>query len=43
MINMKMKKFSTDNAAMKDYIDKDYNYTIDGAKRYYESIGAKCN
>lgn len=38
-----MKKFSIDNAAMKEYIDKDYNYTIDGAKRYYNSIGAKCN
>ena len=37
-----MKKFVKDNGAMKDYVDKDNNFTLEGAKKLYKSTGAKC-
>ena len=37
-----MKKFIYDNGAMKDYVNDKKQYTLKGAKKYYESIGATC-
>lgn len=38
-----MNKFVEDNVAMKEYVDKDNKFTLEGAKKYYKTIGAKCN
>ena len=37
-----MKKFIYDNGAMKAYVNDKKQYTLNGAKEYYESIGATC-
>lgn len=37
-----MKKFVRDNVAMKSYVNKNTEYTLAGAKQYYESIGSTC-
>ena len=39
---LNMKKFIKDNGAMKDYINKNNKFTLEGAKKLYESTGAKC-
>ena len=38
-----MKKFIDNNAAMKEYVDKDNKLTLDGAIKMYEASGSKCN
>ena len=38
-----MKKFIYYNGAMKDFVNDKKQYTLEGAKKYYKSIGAKCN
>lgn len=37
-----MKKFISANPAIKEYINKENNLLLDGAKKMYESTGAKC-
>ncbi len=37
-----MNKFVEDNVAMKEYVDKDNKFTLEGAKKYYNSVGANC-
>lgn len=37
-----LKKFTKDNGAMKDYVNKDYKLTLDGATKMYKSTGATC-
>ena len=37
-----MKKFVTNNIAMKEYVNEKNQLTLDGAKKYYESTGTKC-
>ena len=37
-----MKKFASDNVAIKEYLNKDKQFTLEGAKKYYNTIGAKC-
>lgn len=37
-----MKKFVKDNVAMKDYVNKKNQFTLNGAKKLYQSTGAKC-
>lgn len=37
-----MDKFVSDNTAMKEYLD-DSKYTLDGAIKYYETTGNKCD
>lgn len=37
-----MDKFESDNSAMKEYLD-DSKYTLDGAIKYYETTGNKCD
>lgn len=39
---LNMKKFVKDNGAMKDYVNKDNKFTLEGAKKLYKSTGAKC-
>ena len=38
-----MKKFIDNNAAMKEYVDKNNKLTLDGAIKMYEASGSKCN
>ena len=35
-------KFVKDNAAMKEYVNKDNKLTVDGAKKMYKASGATC-
>lgn len=35
-------KFVKTNGAMKEYVNKDNKLTVEGAKKMYESTGAKC-
>lgn len=37
-----MKKFIKDNVAMKEYVNDDNKYTLEGAKKYYKTTGAIC-
>lgn len=37
-----MKKFITNNGAMKDYVNKKNQFTKEGALKLYKSTGAKC-
>ena len=37
-----MKKFASDNVAIKEYLNKDKQFTLEGAKKYYNTIGATC-
>lgn len=39
---LNMKKFVKDNGAMKDYVNKENKFTLEGAKKLYKSTGAKC-
>lgn len=39
---LNMKKFVKNNGAMKDYLNKDNQFTLEGAKKLYKSTGAKC-
>ncbi len=38
-----MQKFVSDNVAMKEYVNENNELTLEGAKKYYESIGSKCD
>lgn len=38
-----MKDFIRENGAMRAYVNINKQYTLDGAKEYYKSIGATCN
>lgn len=40
---MDMKKFVTENPAMKDFVNKDNKLLLEGAKAMYESSGATCD
>ena len=40
--SINLKRFIKDNSAMKDYVNKDNQFTLDGAKKLYESTGSKC-
>ena len=40
--DFKLDKFVKDNKAMKKYINKDNEFTLEGAKKLYNSTGAKC-
>ena len=37
-----MKMFIYDNRAMKEFVNDKKQYTLNGAKKYYKSIGSKC-
>lgn len=37
-----MQKFIKDNGAMKDYVNKKNQFTLNSAKKLYQSTGAKC-
>jgi len=39
---MNLNKFIKDNKATKEFINKDNKLTLEGAKKMYSSIGAKC-
>ncbi len=39
---MDLKKFVEDNPSAKIFIDDDYKATIEGVKKTYEQLGAKC-
>ena len=37
-----MNKFVKDNVAMEEYVNKEKQFTLEGAKKYYNTIGATC-
>lgn len=39
---LNMTDYIKENSAMKSYVNKDNKFTLDGAKKMYESLGAKC-
>lgn len=39
---MDLKKYVSDNSAMKSYVNKDNKITLKGAKKVYETLGATC-
>ena len=39
---LNMSDYIKENSAMKSYVDKNNNFTLNGAKTMYESLGATC-
>ena len=40
---MNLDKYTSENPALKDYINKNGKITLDGMKKMYSSLGATCN